>query len=240
MDAFEQQGDNWRGPLEALLGYRFQEKDLLAQALTHRSYVHENLGANSRDNERLEFLGDAILNAVITHVLTDRFPDRSEGELTRIRAAIVNKRTLSSLARRLGLGRFVFLGRGEGLTGGREKTSILADCYEALVAAVYLDGGYEAVCRMIPFHFSETLVRAAQKLRGEDFKTLLQQETQRRYRAVPRYATVRETGPDHEKRFHVSVSIQGVTTGEGAGKTKKEAEQRAAQEALDRLIAGGP
>jgi ribonuclease-3 len=240
MDALEQEADEWREALQVRLGYRFQDGDFLAQALTHRSHVHENLGENDRDNERLEFLGDAILNAVISHALMERFSDRSEGDLTRIRASIVNGRTLSSLARRLGLGRFVFLGRGEDLTGGREKTSILAACYEALVGAVYLDGGYEAVRRMVESHFLDTLLEAGQKVTGQDFKTLLQQETQRRYHAVPRYAMVRETGPDHEKIFQISVSIEGLTMGQGAGKTKKEAEQRAAHEALDRLMTGGP
>lgn len=226
----------WLEPLQAILKYRFRNVDLLAQALTHPSYAHENLQWDSFDNERLEFLGDAVLNVVIGHMVMWRFSDQSEGELTRIRASVVNERALAGMARRMGLGRFVFLGKGEDQTGGREKASILADCYEAVVGAVYLDGGYGEAFRMLESHFSDLLTRLGRKRPSQDFKSLLQEQTQNKYQTIPRYALVSETGPDHEKRFCVSVSVQGVTLGQGEGKTKKEAEQRAAQEALGKLM----
>jgi ribonuclease-3 len=226
----------WLEPLQAIIAYRFRNIELLAQALTHRSYAHENLETMSLDNERLEFLGDAILNAVLSHLVVDRFSDHPEGELTRIRASIVNEKALARISGRLGLGRFMRLGKGEEATGGREKASILADCYEAVLAAVYLDGGYEKTFKILEAHFSETLARLEEGIPRQNFKSLLQEETQTRCGVIPRYALEDESGPDHDKEFRVSVSVQGVTVGHGKGKTKKEAEQRAAEEALKRVM----
>jgi len=237
MDSLLREKPEWLEPLQTRLTYRFRNMELLAQALTHRSYAHENLHEEVFDNERLEFLGDAVLNMVMSHLAMEQVPDQPEGELTRIRASIVNEKALARMSRRLGLGRFIFLGHGEKQTGGREKTSILANCYEAVVGAVYLDGGYEAAFRMLQSHFSEVLKRVEQKIPRENSKTLLQEQTQKRHQTVPRYALLSESGLDHEKTFRVRVSIQGVTMGHGEGTTKKEAEQRAAQEALGKLMA---
>lgn len=227
----------WLEPLETTLKYRFRNIGLLAQALTHRSYAHESLQEKLSDNERLEFLGDAVLNVVTSHLVMDQFPDQPEGELTRIRALIVNEKALARISRRMGLGGFILLGKGENQTGGRGKASILANCYEAVVGAVYLDGGYEEAFRVLQTHFSEVLKRVEQRAARQDFKTLLQERTQSRHQTIPCYTLVSESGPDHEKTFRVHVSIQGVAMGHGEGKTKKEAEQRAAEEGLERLMA---
>ena len=214
------------------LGYRFGDGDLLMQALTHASYAHEHLLGPVGDNERFEFLGDAILNAVMTHLLTEQFPDRAEGELTRMRARLVNQRALARVARALGLGRFILLGKGEKQTGGKGKSSILANAYEAVVGAVYLDGGYERVFHMVQSHFSEMLKPIGEQILRQDFKNLLQERVQNRYHTVPHYAVVGESGPDHKKWFHVCVSVRRQILGRGEGTTRKEAEQRAAEEAL--------
>jgi ribonuclease-3 len=226
--------------LQEGLGYRFRDGNLLAQALTHTSYAHEHLRGPVGDNERLEFLGDAILNGVMTHLLTERFSDRAEGELTRMRALLVNQRALARVARALGLGQFLLLGKGEEQTGGQGKSSILANAYEAVVGAVYLDGGYERVFHMVQSHFSETLKRIGEQISRQDFKNLLQERVQIRYHTVPHYAVVRESGPDHQKWFHVCVSVRGRILGRGEGTTRKEAEQRAAEEALGKAMEESP
>jgi ribonuclease-3 len=236
MESSSGEGTEWVDPLQAALGYRFQDADRLVQALTHRSYAHENPQKEPVDNERLEFLGDTVLNTIVSHVVMKRFSDRPEGDLTRIRSLIVNEKALAQMSRMLGLGRFLFLGQGENQTGGREKTSILANCYEAVVGAVYLDGGYEAAFTMVQSHFSEPLRAVEERLPGHDFKTRLQEETQKRQQTIPRYALLSESGPDHEKKFRVRVSIGREAMGLGEGRTKKEAEQKAAQEALERLL----
>lgn len=236
MDPLMTEKLEWLEPVQAILKYRFRSIELLAQALTHRSYTHENLQEELSDNERFEFLGDAVLSVVISHLVMEQFPDQPEGDLTRIRALIVNEKTLAGISRRMGLGRFILLGKGEDQTGGREKASILANCYEAVVGAVYLDGGYEEAFRMLQLHFSKALARVEQKVPRQDFKTLLQEKTQNRHQTIPRYTLVSESGPDHEKTFRVHVSIQGVAMGHGEGKTKKEAEQHAAQEAIGMLM----
>lgn len=236
MDSLKGETLEWLEPLQAILTYRFRNTDLLAQALTHKSYANENLQSRLFDNERLEFLGDAVLNVVVSHLVMERFSDQSEGDLTRIRASIVNEKALARISRRMGLGRFILLGKGEDQTGGREKASILANCYEAVLGAVYLDGGYVEAFRMVEAHFSEIVAKVGQKIPRQDFKTLLQEQTQNRSQTIPHYSLVSESGPDHEKNFRVSVSIQGVVMGHGEGKTKKEAEQRAAEEALEKLM----
>ncbi len=239
MDPSEKETREWLESLQAILTYRFRNADLLVQALTHKSYTHENLQNEPFDNERFEFLGDAVLNLAMSHLVMERFFDLSEGELTRIRALVVNEKALARVSKRLGLGRFILLGKGEEQTGGREKTSILANCYEAVLGAVYLDGGYEDASRILHLHFSEVLTELGQKTARQNFKSILQEQTQNRYQTVPRYAVVSVSGPDHEKQFRVSVSIQGVAMGHGEGKTKKEAEQEAAEEALGRLMSRG-
>jgi ribonuclease-3 len=227
------------GPLQTTLKYRFQDVRLLAQALTHPSYAHEDLAGNSPDNERLEFLGDAVLSLGITHMIMERLPDRSEGELTRVRASMVNKRALAEVARRMGLGRFVRLGKGEDRGGGRDKASVLADCFEAVVGAIYLDGGYEKTLKMLETNLADSLRRVIQKRHPQDNKSQLQESVQNQNGTIPRYILVRETGPDHEKQFCVTVSVGGVVVGRGEGKTKKQAEQRAAEQALGELMGRG-
>ncbi|MBW2120659.1 MAG: ribonuclease III [Deltaproteobacteria bacterium] len=228
----------WLELVQVRLGYRFRNEELLNQAVTHRSYAHENPGHGLCDNERLEFLGDAVLNAVTSHLVMSRFPDKPEGELTRIRSSVVSKRALARVAREVGLGEFLLLGKGEDRTGGRGKASILADSYEAVVGAVYLDGGYQGAFEMLQAHLSGRLEAAGLKAGKQDFKTLLQEQSQRQQQTMPCYTLVSESGPDHDKRFRVSVSIGGVAMGQGEGKSKKEAEQQAAEQALKRLRAG--
>jgi ribonuclease-3 len=218
--------------LEQRLDYRFKTPDLLRTALTHKSFVNENPALLREDNERLEFLGDAVLDLAVGHLLMDRFPVRSEGDLSKRRASIVNEQGLYEVAARLALGDWLFLGRGEEQTGGRKKASLLADACEAVLAAVYLDGGFDAAFHVITRLFEERLV-AIEKAGGEDFKTQLQEVVQAKLRQVPRYIVVGESGPDHEKVFEVAVLVGGQEVARASGRSKKEAEQRAAHLALD-------
>jgi ribonuclease III len=220
--------------LEQRLDYRFENADLLRTALTHKSFANENPALLRDDNERLEFLGDAVLDLAVGHLLMERFPVRSEGELSKRRASIVNEQGLYDVAGRLGLGDWLFLGRGEEQTGGRKKPSLLADACEAVLAAVYLDGGFAAAFRVIARLFEERLA-AIEKAGGEDYKTQLQEVVQARLRQVPRYAVVAESGPDHEKIFEVAVHVGGEELARASGRSKKEAEQGAARLALEAL-----
>ncbi|HVF53214.1 MAG TPA: ribonuclease III [Actinomycetota bacterium] len=201
-------------------------------ALTHRSLAFEQgLGAH---NERLEFLGDAILDAVVTGHIYDAYPDHSEGDLARLRASVVNTGALAELARELDLGRHIRLGKGEDASGGRDKSSLLADCFEALVGAIYLDQGYEAVrsgvLPLLAARISDVIALGG----PEDAKTALQERAVKVTGALPTYQ-VASAGPDHNKSFTATVSIEGRVTGRGAGRSKKEAEQNAARVALDAL-----
>ena len=223
--------------LEQRLDYRFKSPDLLRTALTHKSFVNENPALLREDNERLEFLGDAVLDLAVGHMLMERFPVRSEGDLSKRRASIVNEQGLYEVAARLCLGDWLFLGRGEEQTGGRKKASLLADACEAVLAAVYLDGGFAAAFHVIEGLFEERLA-AIEKAGGEDFKTQLQEVVQARLRQVPRYVVVGESGPDHEKVFEVAVQVGGQEIARPSGRSKKEAEQRAAQLALAGLDKG--
>jgi len=226
--------------LQNVLAYRFQNPHLLRQALVHRSYAHENPEEQRGDNERLEFLGDAVLGLTISHMLLERFPDADEGTLSRMRASLVNEEQLARIAGELGLGDLLLLGKGEELSGGRSKPSILADAVEALLGAVYLDGGLEPAFGVIRRFFRAKLAQAeAQddplKRLDKDFKTQLQEVTQARMRLVPVYDVEREEGPDHDKTFYVTLSLAGQVMARGVGKSKKAAEQAAAREALMRL-----
>jgi ribonuclease III len=228
MDAYGGHDD-----LQRRLGHRFNHPDLLAEALRHSSFVNEQAGP-LRDNERLEFLGDAVLNLAIGHLLMRTYPELREGDLSRIRANMVNETQLADIARGLELGSYLQLGKGEMLTGGSDKNSLLANALEALIAAVYLDGRFEAAFRVIESRF-QTLVDAALELnQGQDYKSRLQEAVQGRNREVPHYRVVEETGPDHDKTFWVAVVI-GDMEARGAGKSKKLAEQEAARQALEML-----
>ena len=219
---------------EARLGYRFRDRRLLEMALTHKSYLNENPSPTREDNERLEFLGDAVLNLTIGHLLMEGLPLRAEGELSRSRALVVNEAGLALVAETLALGDWLFLGKGEEQTGGRHKPSLLADACEAVVAAIYLDGGFDASFRVVRQLF-EPRLRAARDPANADFKTRLQERAQGRLRCSPRYTVVAESGPDHDKVFEVALSLEGREVARGRGHSKKEAEQQAASRALQVL-----
>lgn len=217
------------------LEYRFRQQRLLIEALTHKSYLNEVGGAEETDNERLEFLGDAVLDLVVSEYLVQAFPEAAEGELSKLRSRLVSEKTLSRVAQRIGLGDLLRLGRGETKTQGHSKPSILADALEAVFAAVYLDGGPEAAARCVKAVFSEELASCDRTLTRGDYKTDLQEFCQRKFEMLPHYRTIRETGPDHEKMFEVEILIRGERYGVGAGKSKKEAEQMAAKQALEKV-----
>jgi ribonuclease-3 len=208
--------------------------DLALRAVTHRSYAYENGGLPT--NERLEFLGDSVLGLVVTEELYRRHPDLPEGQLAKLRAAVVNSRALAEVARGLGVGHYLRLGRGEEASGGRDKSSILADALEALLGAVYLARGIEHTRHHILLLFAPLLDSAAQLGAGLDWKTSLQELAASRSLGVPEY-TVTESGPDHAKTFHATAIVAGSNAGEGDGRSKKEAEQRAAAQAWTALSA---
>lgn len=220
--------------LKSRLNYEIQDLGLLTEALRHSSFVNECADGSLRDNERLEFLGDAVLNLVVGHVLMKRFPHVAEGELSRMRAHLVNETQLAELARELDLGRHIQLGRGEIQTHGREKNSILADAFEALLAAIYLDGGFEAVFVFIQDCFASLFDTVHHAPGNLDYKSKLQELVQRRQQGMPRYQVVGQSGPDHDKTFRVRLKACDTKT-EGAGKSKKLAEQDAARKALEFL-----
>lgn len=219
------------------IGYRFSRPALLADALTHKSYVNERREPDLRDNERLEFLGDAVLSLVVSEYVAEILPLASEGDLSKLKARLVSEGTLARSARAFDLGSFLRLGRGEELGQGREKSSLLSNALEALIAAVYLDGGLAEARKLILTVCAEELRQVDGTLEpgGEDAKTQLQEWCQRQHETLPQYATVRESGPDHDKLFEVQLTIQGALMGTGSGRSKKEAEQMAAREALDRV-----
>ncbi len=221
--------------LETAINYTFKNRRLLDEALTHRSYLNESGGKSAKDNERLEFFGDAIIDFFISHQILERFPDSREGELTRIRASLVDEESLASLAKKIGLGRYLRMGRGEDRSGGREKKSILADAYEALLAAVFLDGGILPVQTLVGDHFSPLLDERTGAAPGRDYKTEFQELTQALWGTTPRYALKNSSGPDHERVFTVVAFVGEEYMGEGSGRSKKDAEQAAAREGLSQL-----
>lgn len=223
--------------LEKIIGYRFAEVDLLTQALCHSSFVNETADETMQDNERLEFLGDAVLNLAIGHLLMQRYPELREGDLSRMRAALVNETHLADIARRIDLGAFLKLGKGELQSNGQDKDSILADAVEALLAAVYLDGGFQKVFDLVDTHFSEKIESVKTPEDQKDYKSRLQELVQNSRHVTPRYKLVEATGPDHDKTFRTRISI-GQLHAEGEGKSKKAAEQDAARQALDMLDDG--
>jgi ribonuclease-3 len=220
--------------LQGRIAYRFHNAQLLVQALTHRSFLHEQQG-EGEDNERLEFLGDSVIEVVVSHLLLIRFPHLNEGGLSKMRAKFVKEATLAALARTVELGAALRLGRGEEETNGREKASILAGGFEALMAAVYFDGGYGEVSRVIEGLYTPLLEEVTGAVEDKDFKTRLQEYTQLHLHVTPHYTVTREEGPDHAKTFEVVIAINGRFYGRGRGRSKKEAEQRAAEEALGSL-----
>jgi ribonuclease-3 len=223
--------------LEAAIGYRFRDRGLLEKALVHRSAPNERPGTCPESNERLEFLGDTVLDLVIAQALFVRFPAATEGELTRYKASLVSELALTEVARRLGLGAFLVLGRGEEETDGRDKPSILSDALEAVFGAVYLDAGLAAAEGVILGLFGKGLdgVGETSAPRG-DYKTALQEWTQARGRGLPGYRLAATEGPDHARRYTVTVALEGEELATGQGTSKREAERLAAQAALKRLV----
>jgi ribonuclease-3 len=227
------------GPLEDRIGYHFRDLGLLEHALTHRSRAHEDASGGVIDNESLEFLGDAVLGFVIADMLFTRFPTHSEGYKSKVKASIVSAAALARIAEAIDLGRFLMLGRGEEKTGGRQKHAILADGFEALIAAVYLDGGVLAAREFIVSRFGPLIAaagdQAAEAAFTDDWKSALQEFVQASGRGLPVYRLASAEGPDHRKRFEVEVVVGSRTLGRASGRSKKEAEQQAAREALGRL-----
>jgi ribonuclease III len=220
--------------LEEKLQYRFQSTEFLHEALRHSSFVNEQPLSDLRDNERLEFLGDAVLNLSIGHLLMVKDQELAEGDLSRIRAGLVNESQLADLARSLGLGHHLLLGKGEMQTNGRDKNSILADAFEALMAAIYLDGGFDSVFKIVEKQFAPLLVGISAPCAGLDYKSQLQELVQVSHHQIPRYKVVEQSGPDHDKTFRVVVQVCGIQA-EGEGKSKKLAEQNAARRGLEML-----
>jgi len=228
--------------LQALLHHRFGHPELLRRALTHSSLAHER-GADEpqrEDNETLEFLGDAVVGMVAAEHVFRSYPELSEGDLTRLRGALVSRRHLADVASDLDLGRFLLLGRGEERSGGRTKTALLANAMEAVIGAIYLDAGLEAARALIHARVIQPIIanlREQLDARGGmgDFKSVLQELLQARKQGQPDYRITAETGPDHRKRFHVEVRIAGSVLAEGEGRTRKHAEQDAARRAVDKL-----
>lgn len=220
--------------LEQAIGYRFKNITLLQNALTHSSYANERWHDASRSNERLEFLGDSVLGMVVAEYLYKTFPNRPEGELTKMRADMVCEQTLAAVAAKVDLGRHILLGHGEDRFGGRNRGSILADAVEALIAACFLDGGLEAAKGIIQrFILTDVPVN---KLHNTDYKTALQELVQQKKNQVLSYQLVEESGPDHDKHFVVEVSLNGQVVGTGSGSSKKRAEQQAACNAIAQLF----
>ncbi len=221
--------------LQEVIGFPFEDDSLLREALVHRSYLNENPSFPSADNQRLEFLGDALLDFVAGDYLYRRYPKMREGELTSLRAALVKEETLARFAQVLDLGRYLYLGRGEEESGGRERPSLLADALEALVGALYLDRGLKAAERFILRFLEPETERIVAQGELRDYKSLFQEEAQRRFQATPLYRTIDERGPDHDKLFTVEVLIEEKVYGRGEGRSKQAAEQEAARQALEKI-----
>ena len=225
--------------IEKKLEYEFRSKQLLDEALRHSSYVNEQPEAGLRDNERFEFLGDAVLNLIVGHILMERYPNLKEGDLSRIRANLVNESQLAINARAIDLGAFIRLGKGEIQTNGNDKNSILAGAFEALIAALYLDGGFKGAFKIIENIFVPLLDSVNSAIDIYDYKSQLQEWAQEEQGAMPHYKVIREEGPDHAKTFWISVKVFDVES-EGHGKSKKMAEQDAAKKTLEILKKESP
>jgi ribonuclease III len=222
--------------LEKLLGYDFRDPKFLSQALTHRSFVNEHEGENLRNNESLEFLGDAVLGFIVSSQIFQDHPDLTEGELSKIKAYLVSAASLVKLAERIHLGDFICLSRGEEKTGGRSKRAIVVDAYEAIIGAIYLDGGVDAASKFVGRQVKEALEELDLKhLTYGDFKSALQEYLHDLGLTEPVYCVVDELGPDHRKTFVVQVLVDGEVIAGSSGRTKKEAQQSAARLALENL-----
>lgn len=227
--------------LQERLGYTFGDRAILLQSLTHTSYGHEFLQEKPialRDNERLEFLGDAILDVVVSDILLETFPNANEGQLSKMRAAVVNEKTLAQLAKSIQLQDVVRLGKGEAQTGGNSKPSILSSTLEALIAAIYLDGGFNAVYPVVRHLFAPMFAQERDLMQFYDHKTQLQEVVQARWKITPTYHLLQTHGPDHAKVFEVEVRMNGKILAIATGSSKKEAEQNAARAAIQTVSLG--
>ncbi len=219
--------------LQEGLGYAFQDPGLLVTALTHKSFTNENPDLHREHNERLEFLGDSVLSLIIGNRLYRRHPELNEGQLSKIRAHLVQETSLAKVARAIGLGGYLFLGRGEERTAGREKVSLLSDALEAVIAAIYLDGGLRAVTKVVLALYRDLIEAALERKHPSDYKTALQEFCQERFGVLPEYTLSRSTGPDHQRVFVMALSVKGEVLCSGCGRSKKEAQQEAARKALE-------
>jgi len=222
--------------LEEELKYKFKDPSILENALTHGSFINEAKDPSLKDNERLEFLGDSVLNQSIAHILFQNYPEKPEGWLSKTKSILVSKDVIAQKALDMNLDKLLLLGKGEAKSGGRKRASVLADTFEAVMGALFLDGGYEICKKFITKNFKKDI----EKILAEellDFKTKLQELTQELYRSLPRYEIIEEKGPLHKISFHVKVILKGKELGRGHGSTKKEAGQMAAKKAIDNLRA---
>ena len=218
------------------IGYKFKNDKILITALTHSSYSNENKSKDNVSNERLEFLGDAVLNIIISNYIFSNYPQLPEGELTRVRASVVCEPSLAECAKKLEFGKFLLLGKGEEMTGGRDRISILSDTFEAVLAAIYVDGGIDHASQWVLKQLTETVKAAVKGKVFQDYKTQLQEYIQKGGEVNLQYDIVKQCGPDHNKEFYVEVSHNRNVIGSGKGRNKKEAEQSAAQNALEKFL----
>ena len=218
--------------IEESIGYKFKNKDLLINALTHTSYAHEN---NKESNEKLEFLGDSILEFVSSKYIYNKYPNLQEGEMTKVRATVVCAESLYKIAKSHGFGEFLFLGRSEVKTGGKNRPAILADSVEAVIAAIYLDGGLQEADKFIIENLDKEIEKATKHVGDKDYKTVLQEKLQEHGEVKIEYEIINETGPDHDKYFEAQVKCNGKILAQGKGKSKKEAHMHAAKKALENL-----
>ncbi len=235
----EMERDSSLSDIERIIGYEFNDRSLLVDALTRRSFWHENRETCSGNNERMEFLGDAVLGLVIADVLYREFSDDEEGELQKKRAGLVNRAALAQLMRNLNLAPFIRMGRGDELCGCRNRDSILADTLEALVSAVFLDGGFESARKLIEKHFYPMIESCSTRDGMDDYRSLFQEQVQAELGLTPRYKVVDEWGEDHCKTFDVAVLLGDEIVGQGTGFSKREASQNAARDAMERMEAEG-
>lgn len=219
---------------ESHAGVRFKNLELLNQAFAHRSYANEN-GESTQNNERLEFLGDSVLGLVVADYLYVKLGDRPEGDLARIKSFVVSEDSLAEVARRIRIDTFILIGKGEEYSGGRSKKAILADAFEAVIGACFLDSGFKNARKFVITHLKPQIDSVLEDRHRKDYKTLLQELAQKTYKTYPRYSVQKKTGPDHDKTFWMQVDVAGRVFGPGQGKNKKEAEQAAAELAYGQL-----
>jgi ribonuclease-3 len=221
--------------LEKLLELRFRRIDLLDQALSHPSYVNELPEVRGGHYEKLEFLGDAVLELIVSHELYETYSAYEEGDLTKLRAAVVSKPTLAKVAKKIGIDPYIRLGKGEELGGGRKRNSLLADVLEAIIGAIFLDGGLKPAREFVLRYFGEEVERLDKDQQKMDYKSILQEKTQSRFQTLPKYTVIRESGPPHDRIYEVLLTIKDEPYGIGVGRNKKEAQQNAARIALEKF-----